>query len=271
MRSHRLNSSPQVKDKRSKVIARSLIANPMNRNEDGIYFLANETQTHQGEIVVVSPEEEVFKKKTNLRNGKLFYFDREFYSAALGLVERNKMLPALWGENKKLKPGSENKYYFDYYAGRHLVADGEKSMERPHLFVNGEDIGKSFSTSLLHPGGGHVYFDQKGKTRTLMHGNKKLYSYQGFYGKPVDIFPTGGILFVGPTRFGSGLFMYSMGETFRVTNSDLIVDARWLKNDEFLVCEVGLKVMNIKLLKTQNLFMKNLMSTLIFLKRMGIG
>ncbi|MAW07160.1 MAG: hypothetical protein CME61_02640 [Halobacteriovoraceae bacterium] len=254
MRSHRLNSSPQVKDKRSKVVAKSLISNPLNKNEDGIYFLVNEAQTHQGEIVVISPEEEVFKKKTNLKNGKLFYFDRKFYSAALGLVERNKMLPALWGENKKLKPGSENKYYFDYYAGRHLVADGEKSMERPHLFINGEDKGKSFSSSLLHPGGGHVYFDQKGKTRTLMHGNKKLISYQGFYGKPVDVFPTGGVLFVGPTRFGSGLFMYSMGETFRVTNSDLIVDARWLKNDEFVVCEVGLDGYEYKIIKNSKTF-----------------
>ena len=78
MRSHRLNSSPQVKDKRSKVVAKSLISNPLNKNEDGIYFLVNEAQTHQGEIVVISPEEEVFKKKQTLKMENFFILTENF-------------------------------------------------------------------------------------------------------------------------------------------------------------------------------------------------
>ena len=46
--------------------------------------------------------------------------------------------------------------------------------------------------------------------------------------KPVDVFPTGGILFVGRLDLEVAYFMYSMGETFEVTNSDL-TDARWFK------------------------------------------
>ena len=234
MRSHRLNAAPQVRDRRGRVIAKSVVANPMNRNKDGIFFLINEEQTHEGEIVALTKDGEIRKNKTNLKNGKLFFIDNEFYSAALGLVDRNKMLPALWGENKKLKAGSENKYYFDYFGGELLWADGPKSMERPYLFLDGKDLGEVYSSALIHPNGEAVYFKQEGKKRTLMLGNKELVSYLGYYGKPVDIFPTGGVLFIGPTQFGTGLYLHTQGETIRIGTSDLVVDARWLKNEDFL-------------------------------------
>ena len=74
-----------------------------------------------------------------------------------------------------------------------------------------------------------------------MLGNKELYSYNGYYGKPVDVMPTGGILFIAPTARGSGLFMHTMGETMRVGRSDLVVDARWIESKYFLVVEIGEK------------------------------
>tara|TARA_B100000925_G_scaffold291726_1_gene281026 strand:- start:5439 stop:8138 length:2700 start_codon:yes stop_codon:yes gene_type:complete len=239
MRAHRLNAAPQVRNTRGRVIARSLVANPMNRNKDGIFFLVNEDQTHEGEIVVLTKDGDIRKSRTNLKNGKLFFIDNDFYSAALGLVDRNKMLPALWGENKRLKKGSENKYYFDYFAGDFLWADGQKSMERPYIQLLNKDIGEVFSSALIHPNGEAVYFKQEGKKRTLMRGKKELLSYKGYYGKPVDIFPTGGILFVAPTQFGTGLYLFSQGETIKIGTSDLVVDARWLKNDDFLICEAN--------------------------------
>jgi len=239
MRSHRLNAAPQVKDSRGRVIAKSLVANPMNRNEDGIFFLINEEQTHEGEIIVFTKNGEISRKKSNLKNGKLFLKDNKFYSAATGLVDRNKVLPALWGENKRLKVGSENKYFFDYFAGEFLWADGPKSMERPYIFLENKDIGEVFSSALIHPNGEAVYFKQEGKKRTLMLGKKELVSYLGYYGKPVDVFPTGAILFVAPTQFGSGLYMHTQGETLKIGTSDLVVDARWLRNEEFLICETG--------------------------------
>ena len=41
-----------------------------------------------------------------------------------------------------------------------------------------------------------------------MLGNKELY-HIGYYGKPVDVLPTGAILFGTPTARGSGLFIYN--------------------------------------------------------------
>ena len=238
------------------MIAKSLVPNPLNRNEDGIFFLVNNSQTHEGKIIVVDKEGGVSEKKSNIKNGKLFFIDGKFYSAAAGLVDRAKVLPALWGENKVLKSGSEDKYYYDYFAGKFLFADGQKSFERPFLNMDGEEFGEAYSSALIHPRGDPVYFKQEGKKRTLMLGRDELYSYRGYYGKPVDVLPTGAILFVAPTQFGSGLFIYTQGETIRVGSSDLVIDGRWLRNQEFLVCEISEKGYEYKILKVKSLYQR---------------
>ena len=80
-----------------------------------------------------------------------------------------------------------------------------------------------------------------------MQGDIELLSYKGYYGKPVDVLPTGGILFIAPTEAGSSLFMYSLGETIRLSKSDLLVDGRWLEDSKFLVTEITPMAMNIEL------------------------
>ena len=70
MRSHRIKAASQVKNRKGKILAKSLVSNPMNRNEDGIFFLVNEESTHEGEIVVLAKDGTLSKKKTNMKYDK---------------------------------------------------------------------------------------------------------------------------------------------------------------------------------------------------------
>ena len=238
---HSLNSVILKNERDSKLIATSSTYNPLNRNKNGAYFLSSQDGVAEPMVYVVPVDGNVSNKKTNLKNGKLFYIDGAIHSAAIGLVDKHKKLPSLWGENRKLNKKFVNKYIFDEKNGKFIYADGKRSLERPFLMIDDKDVGESYSSALISPDGKPVYFTQKGKVRTLMRGNEALYSYKGYYGKPVDILPTGAIVFVGPTSVGSGLFMHSYGEVVRIGSSDLVVDARWLRDTEFLIVEVGIE------------------------------
>ena len=53
-----------------------------------------------------------------------------------------------------------------------------------------------------------------------------------------------------------GLFIYTQGETIRVGSSDLVIDGRWLRNQEFLVCEISEKGYEYKIIKVKSLYQR---------------
>ena len=236
---HRIQANAQLRFSKSELISTSVEYNPLNKNEKGIFYLNSDTGKSDRELIVVKNRDEIFRKKTNLLPGKIFEINEHFYSASVNLVDRQKQLPSLWGIDMKPFEAFNDKYVLDIRGELMVYADGTRSIEKPYIVYKGKDFGEVNSSVLIHPQQELVYFKQNGKKRTLMLGNKELYSYQGYYGKPVDVMPTGGILFVGPTARGSGLFMYAMGETLRIGRSDLVVDARWIESKYFLVVELN--------------------------------
>ena len=236
---YRVQANAQLRFSKSELISTSAVYNPLNKNEKGIFYLNSDTGKSDRELIVVKNRDEVFRTKTNLLPGKIFEINEYFYSAAVSLVDRKKQLPSLWGVDMKPFKAFNDKYVMDIRGELFVYADGKRSIERPYIIYKGRDFGEVFSSVLIHPQQELVYFKQEGKKRTLMLGNKELYSYKGYYGKPVDVMPTGGILFIAPTARGSGLYMHSMGETVRVGRSDLVVDARWIESKYFLVVELS--------------------------------
>ncbi len=236
---HRVNANAQLRFSQSELISTSAVYNPLNKNEKGVFYLSSENGNADRELVVVKNRDEIFRKRTNLLPGKIFEINEYFYSAAVNLVDKTKNIPSLWGVDMKPFKTFEDKFVMDIRGEMVVYADAKRSIERPFIVYNGKDFGEVYSSVLIHPKKELIYFKQNGKKRTLMHGNKELYSYKGYYGKPVDVMPTGGILFIGPTARGSGLFMHTMGETMRVGRSDLVVDARWIESKYFLVVELG--------------------------------
>ena len=107
LRGYRLKASLQIKTGDYKFVARSLIYNPLNRHpEKGIFFLATEDGVSKGTVHVLKSDQKREKFKTNLKNGKLFWVDNQFKTAAINLVDRNKKNSKLMGgesyTNKKV-------------------------------------------------------------------------------------------------------------------------------------------------------------------------
>jgi len=226
------------KNEEGTVVAKSQYFDRLNSNKNGIYFLTNESGVEKPTFNFYLNFKKWYKKSINLPRGKIFFINNKPYSAATGLVDRKKNLFGLWGENLKEYPGYQNYFVQDKKENIELAIEMRQSFERPQLFLNKKKYAESYSTAILSKKGVPIYFDQTGKKRILMMGKQALLSYQGFYGYPVDSDKLGNIYFVGPTQYGSGLYKVRKGQVSRLGVSDLVIDARKMNNNKFLIVEI---------------------------------
>ena len=160
---HRVNANAQLRFNKSELISTSTVYNPLNKNEKGIFYLSAEGGKTDRELVVVKNRDEIFRKRTNLLDGKIFEINEHFYTAAMGLVDRRKRIPSLWGQNRKPFKTFDDKYMMDIRGEMVVYADGKRSFERPYIIYNGLDFGEVHSSVLIHPEKELIYFKQKGK------------------------------------------------------------------------------------------------------------
>src|SRR5690606_8981918 len=127
---------------------------------------------------------------------------------------------------------------YDTRGNFRAYVDARKSFVEPILQVNSDRLGPAHSSAILDDRGNAYFFHQKGDRRMLMKNGQVLTSFRGYYGKPVDIGRRGEVYFIGASLSGASLFVFDRGEIFRMTDSDVVIDARQIDRDEFLVAEI---------------------------------
>ncbi|MCB0351203.1 MAG: hypothetical protein KDD38_08470, partial [Bdellovibrionales bacterium] len=163
------------------------------------------------------------EKTVNMPMGKLFRDNKNNLVAASSEPINNREKRAgLYGENYRFSKKYLDKYVYDQKAGQMLWANAKSSFVSPDLYTNTKNkqhIGQSSSSGIIGDDQNAYYFKQFAKKRTMMRGQEPLFSFNGFYGVPVEA-SGARVYFIGPAAWGSSLYYYENKNFFRAHKSD---------------------------------------------------
>lgn len=257
------NLAQRFKKQEGKLIGRSSILLPLNRQGSEIYFMTNQDLKSKPVIYTVDLDKKnVHPETLDIPTGKIFKLGNKFVSASSEVIDRDRNRYSLWPEGWNRLKKFDNIFVTDIQNDEILGVDIRKSFVEPQI-VRGsnnqsseeyKNIGSVNSLPLFGPetsGKKSVYaFIQKGGRRYLTRNGKELFSYDGYYGKLCDISERS-VYFIANTESGSTLYEYSMGvsKINRLFNSDNIVDCRLGGGDHFVlntVTENGYEIIWVK-------------------------
>lgn len=209
------------------VVVRSQYFSPLNRQGDKVLFMTNPDARSKpvlNRYDAVSGE--LVQDQTSHIQGEVFVVGEEAYTAGSNHTSVWRVYQGLFDDVGQVLEGSEGKVMQGYMSdGREVYFDVASSFVNPQLHV-GDTFYASVNSSVLVHGDDVYYCVQDGRRRTLYRNQEALYSFESYYGFPVDVDVEGRVYFVGNTEFGSSLFRVKGNAVERVLAADNIVDAR---------------------------------------------
>lgn len=221
------------------ILARSLVYSPLNRQDGEILFLSNSHLTSASTLNILNTNQGKFESRIlDLPNGKVYKWKGQYLSNSSQPVSRDKNIFSLWDDSRNRLEEFDNLVINDMQPGRLLKTPLNQSFIHPEIYLNDKAVVSAHSQALLGPDGSVYTFVQESNKRWLVKNGQKLMSYQGYFGRVVDISNSGQVYFIASTKTGSSLFCFDKGMTFRMSNADTIVDAKISGPDEFVLVQV---------------------------------
>jgi hypothetical protein len=143
----------------------------------------------------------------------------------------------LYDKELQLLPWSHSLAIQDIQNDHVLSIDATKSYNSAKLYKNDTFISITNSSAILDQNSSSYYFKNSGKTRTLYKEDLALFSYEGYWGFPVDVIGNS-VYFIAPSEYGSSLYRYKDTKVTRVSAADNIVDAKMINNQSFIAATV---------------------------------
>ena len=235
-----------------KALFTSKVFTPLNSDEESLYFLISDLKSPAELIVWSKKKKKVRKRKAYLPLGKVFKRKRRYFSASNIRTGTNAIEYTLIRE--KFKPVSKynSQYVMDFYQNQALSLDMRNHHQGNRLNLGGEFYNWIHSSALVDKEGAVYYFKQEKEKRVLYKNKKPLVEFPAYFSYPVEVYPQE-VYFIGPTLYGSSLFVYKEGQGFyRLSESDRIVSARKIRKNRFLAIEVGASHYEYKVISTFN-------------------
>jgi hypothetical protein len=236
--SHRIEALEQ-KSATGDVVFTSLNLSAMNADESRVWFLIQADNKTPPWLTIITKNDQAWQQESiDLPLGKVFWLNEKPFVATSRQHNARQTENSLYGEGFEFRPEYRSTIPQDWRGGTFASIDGTSQFFENSLLVNGKKMGSVDSSVILTKAGEPVFFKQVGKERVLVRGDIELVRYAGFYGKPMEETIRGGIAFIASTPYGSSLFEVFENQIYRLTNSDLVVDARQLSENSYLVAEV---------------------------------
>jgi hypothetical protein len=220
-------------ESRGRVIAETKFHTPMTRDGNDILVLTNDGLSDP-RLWIVKSSTDLKKESLNIPSGRVFKTkDGEWASASSETIKNNELKFGLFTEGYNHVDGTTDKVFYDKQKNNELYARADESFVETQLYLNKQKLGPTNSSAIIADDGAVYRFLQAGKTRTMMKGDIKLFSYKGYYGHPVDVDYAGNVYFVGPSESGSSLFRWQ-AQTKKIEKanaSDICIDAKIIKDE----------------------------------------
>lgn len=213
----------------------------INADDSKVYFVA-QTDGRKRPVVVSVDKNSLTPQieSQQLEIGKLFFLDDGTPATVSG--EQNsvhKIQYSLYGPARKFYPEYQSKIVQDRRNGHLLSVNAATSLVEAQLELDGQFLDTTHSSAILDSQGHAYYFKQDRLERILFRDKVEIARFKGFYSKPLEVLANGDVLFIGATPYGSSLFSVNHGKIQRLSNSDVIVDARMLNDKKILAIEVS--------------------------------
>ncbi len=219
-------------------IAKSIHYTYMNRDQGHIYVLTGDGKEYPKLLDFDIKSKTYTQQSIDIPIGKIFKINNQYYSVYSDNIDGEGTKYSLWNKHGHL-PDYTSKIMLDIKGDNQLYFHAPSSFDEPNLFKNDKFETVCNSSALLDSAGNYYYFQQNYKTRTLYKNKEKLLSFEGYYGKVVDI-DNDSVYFIASSEFGSSLFEfeYQNQKTYRISNLDTIFDAKKIEEGEFLINEI---------------------------------
>lgn len=227
------------------IIAKSKFFVDMSKVDGKILFLASNGKSLPSLHVLEQ------NKKTTIKDD--FFLGKPFLINGKPWTTSSYKIYSLYDGNRNSNANFDNKIIHDINKDKVLYFKTTDFGSRT-LYLNNEKIAPIDSGAIFDKNQSYYYFVQNGPTRTLHKNKTPLIGFDGFASKLCDIVGDK-IYFTAATRYGSGLFVYNNAIIERMGNADDILDARHIKNDEFLTTTIasdGFYYKKVRLSKTQD-------------------
>ena len=234
-----------------KALMRSQIFTPLNSDSQSVYFLISDQKSPPRLIAFNKKTGQISQRAINIPLGKLFYKKGEWLSAGCERTSSSSVECSLFKEGFRPIEKFRSRLVMDMKGQNSLSLDSRQNLLQSSLLVNDRFYGKTHSSAVFGPQGEIYRFKQEGDKRTLYRDKSPLFQVLSHYGYPVEA-DEEGLWFIGPTPYGSGLFVYKEGQgVSKIGGSDAIIHARRIDENRFLVCEIRptayeYKILNIK-------------------------
>lgn len=210
---------------------------PLNKQNENIMFITQSIASAPTLNNINIKNKKIDKHTTTLIPSKVLKIKNNYYTQATKFVD-SEIVQGLFDEKAMLLSQTKSKMVQGYLKNGSLVYfDVKTSFLSPNLYIDNKFYAKVNSSVFIDKKDNLFFFKQKNKTRILYKNKKPLYSFEGYYGKVVDVDSKGGVYFIANSKLGSSLYRYFNGDVLRVSSADNIKDAKLIDdNYVFLSC-----------------------------------
>ncbi|MEA3383724.1 MAG: hypothetical protein U9Q20_03485 [Campylobacterota bacterium] len=200
-------------------------------------------------------------KNTSLNNGKVFKINKNIYTTSSAFISPKLYKHGLFNEDNIVLDSTIGKKVDDIFEEKIAYIDIKESFLNSKLFVNDEYYTDVSSSSLFDKNGNIYYFKQEKNTRVLYKNKDILYKFKGYYSKIVDI-KDDEIYFISNTKNGSTLYKLSNNIVYKLNQSDNIINAKILKNNQALAITINSNGYNTQIIKLDKNIPANIHETI---------
>ena len=211
---------------------------PLNSDQEHLYFLISDGKSPPWLVTLNKKTLSFSRERKDMPMGKVFLIEDSFYSTGKGHTDTLVSETSLFREGYISLKKYNSRYVMDIKGNKTISFDTSKGPLGWPLYVNNSFYDFIQSTAIMDEEGNIYYFKQHKNIRTLYQNQTPIWSFKGYYSFPVEA-DKDGVYFIGPTKYGSGLFVYKKDRVFRLSNSDTIVSGRKINSSQFLVSELG--------------------------------
>jgi len=232
-----------------KEIATSQLFVPINITDNEIYTLIGNYKSYPKILKFDKKSKSVTFDRGAYRTGEPFKIDGEYYTTSSVKISPTKIKMGLVDSGAYMLDSSEGKAIQGFLSdGRAVYFDIEKSIDTPHIYIDGKFYDSS-SSSVFVKGNDLYYFKQNGHKRTLYKNKKPIFDYSGYYGFVTDIGADGAVYFISLSSNGSTAYSYKDGKIKRVTEGDDVIEFKLINSQEALVATIGVDEYKYQIIK----------------------
>ena len=232
------------------ILTQSRFPAPINSNGENVFFLVSDGKTPTQLAVMSKKTKKISLRPLHVPLGKVFFINGDYLSAGSGQTDTLSIQFSLFKDGFVPLEKYNSRYVMDVRGNKTLSFSAREALYEFRLYRNEIFLDTVHSSAVMDPRGRAYYFKQKGRNRILHRDKTPLYTYQGYYGFPVEA-DNSSVYFLAPTAHGSGLFVYRDGKVLRLSPSDTIVSARKIDEESWLVCEINNRFFEYKVVSAK--------------------